>query len=87
MWPLGAGGGAAEGAGVSAAADPLSVPVPGAHMRLDSAAAWAAAVAVVDDPSRAADAVATFAGTGRRYQARGEAAGVAVVEYYAHHPT
>ncbi|WP_084100439.1 UDP-N-acetylmuramate--L-alanine ligase [Demequina sp. NBRC 110051] len=66
---------------------PLHVPVPGAHMRLNAAAAWAAAVAVGADPSRAAGAVATFAGTGRRYQYRGEAAGVSVVDDYAHHPT
>ena len=65
----------------------LTVPVPGAHMRLNAAAAWAAAVAVGADPSRAAGAVATFAGTGRRYQHRGEAAGVSVVDDYAHHPT
>ncbi|WP_200810904.1 UDP-N-acetylmuramate--L-alanine ligase [Demequina sp. NBRC 110057] len=65
----------------------LDVPVPGAHMRLNAAAAWAAAVAVGADPERAAGAVAGFAGTGRRYQTRGEADGVTVVDDYAHHPT
>ncbi|WP_234986642.1 UDP-N-acetylmuramate--L-alanine ligase [Demequina sp. NBRC 110055] len=66
---------------------PLHVPVPGAHMRLNAAAAWAAAVAVGADPHRAAGAVSTFAGTGRRYQVRGEVHGVTVVDDYAHHPT
>jgi UDP-N-acetylmuramate--alanine ligase len=39
------------------------------------------------DPDRAAAALARFAGTGRRFQLRGEAAGVRVIDDYAHHPT
>jgi len=65
----------------------LEVPVPGAHQRLNAAAAWAAAVAMGADPADAAGSFATFAGTGRRYQLRGEEAGVRVVDDYAHHPT
>lgn len=68
-------------------AHPLHVPIPGEHQRLNAAAAWAAAVAVGADPARAADALATFAGTGRRYQLRGEVGQVRVVDDYAHHPT
>lgn len=66
---------------------PLEVPVPGAHQRLNAAAAWAAAVAMGADARAAAASFVTFAGTGRRYQLRGEAAGVRVVDDYAHHPT
>lgn len=66
---------------------PLHVPTPGMHHRLNAAAAWAAAVAMGAQRADAARAFATFGGTGRRYQARGEAAGVRVVDDYAHHPT
>ncbi|WP_297081289.1 UDP-N-acetylmuramate--L-alanine ligase [uncultured Demequina sp.] len=65
----------------------LEVPIPGAHQRLNAAAAWAAAVAMGADPADAARAFTTFAGTGRRYQLRGEESGVRVVDDYAHHPT
>jgi len=66
---------------------PLEVPFPGAHMRLNAAAAWAAAVAVGADPEVAARALGHYAGTGRRFELRGEVAGVRVVDDYAHHPT
>ena len=66
---------------------PMTVPVPGAHNRLNAAAAWAAAVEMGADPARAAAALADFAGTGRRFQLRGEVAGVRVIDDYAHHPT
>ncbi len=65
----------------------LVVPVPGEHQRLNAAAAWAAAVVMGADAVSAADALASFAGTGRRYELRGEAGGVRVVDDYAHHPT
>lgn len=66
---------------------PLSVPVPGAHQRLNAAAAWAAVVELGVDPERAAAAVASFAGTGRRFELRGEVDGIRVIDDYAHHPT
>jgi UDP-N-acetylmuramate--alanine ligase len=66
---------------------PLVVPIPGVHQRLNAAAAWAAAVELGIDPAHAADAVASFAGTGRRFELRGEALGVRVIDDYAHHPT
>jgi UDP-N-acetylmuramate--alanine ligase len=65
----------------------LSLPLPGAHNRLNAAAAWACAVELGADPDRAAVALARFAGTGRRFQLRGEAASVRVIDDYAHHPT
>jgi UDP-N-acetylmuramate--alanine ligase len=66
---------------------PMTVSQPGSHNRLNAAGAWAAAVTVGADPASAASAMATFAGTGRRYELRGEAGGVRVVDDYAHHPT
>lgn len=74
------------------ATHPLAVPLPGAHNRLNAAAAWAAAVSMGTDDApvdaaRAAEALSTFGGTGRRFQFRGEAGGVRVIDDYAHHPT
>ncbi|WP_062318390.1 UDP-N-acetylmuramate--L-alanine ligase [Demequina maris] len=66
---------------------PLAVSAPGAHNRLNATAAWLAAVEMGADPDAAAASFASFAGTGRRYQLRGEAAGVRVIDDYAHHPT
>jgi len=66
---------------------PLVVPVPGVHQRLNAAAAWAAVVELGVDPGMAAAAVASFAGTGRRFELRGEVDGVRVIDDYAHHPT
>lgn len=66
---------------------PLEVPTPGSHNRLNAAAAWAAVVEMGADPVRAAAAMATFGGTGRRFELRGEVAGVRVIDDYAHHPT
>jgi UDP-N-acetylmuramate--alanine ligase len=66
---------------------PLVVPIPGIHQRLNAAAAWAAVVELGVDPGRAAAAIASFAGTGRRFELRGEVDGVRVIDDYAHHPT
>ncbi len=66
---------------------PMAVSQPGRHNRLNAAGAWAAAVALGAHPATAAGAMASFAGTGRRYELRGEAAGVRVIDDYAHHPT
>lgn len=63
------------------------LPMPGDHNRLNAAAAWIAAVQVGADPHLAAAALASFGGTGRRYQLRGEVGGVKVIDDYAHHPT
>lgn len=66
---------------------PLTVPVPGVHQRLNAAAAWAAAIELGVDPARAAAAIESFAGTGRRFELRGEVDGIRVIDDYAHHPT
>lgn len=66
---------------------PLTVPVPGSHQRLNAAAAWAATVELGLDPEDAAAALGGFAGTGRRFELRGEVRGMRVIDDYAHHPT
>ncbi|MCL2467532.1 MAG: UDP-N-acetylmuramate--L-alanine ligase [Micrococcales bacterium] len=65
----------------------VGLPAPGDHNALDAAAAWAAVCAVGVDPDVAAEALGQFRGTGRRFEDRGTAGGVRVVDDYAHHPT
>ena len=65
----------------------LQLRVPGAHNALNAAAAWATGVWLGLDPACLAEGLAAFGGTRRRFEAKGEAAGVRVVDDYAHHPT
>lgn len=65
----------------------IRVPQPGWHNRLNAAAAITAALAVGADPGKAARGLASFGGTGRRFERRGAADGVEVYDDYAHHPT
>jgi UDP-N-acetylmuramate--alanine ligase len=68
----------------------VSLVVPGEHNATDAAGALEAiALAVGDGELEAAiDALGSFGGAGRRFQALGRSAGGAVVyEDYAHHPT
>jgi UDP-N-acetylmuramate--alanine ligase len=60
--------------------------VPGEHNRRNAAAALAALELAGVDRSDAARVLAEFAGAGRRFESRGEAAGVHVYDDYAHHP-
>jgi len=80
----GLGGQPALAAGATA---PLTLRVPGAHNVLNAAGAVLACVALGARFEAAAAAAAAFRGTGRRFEPRGEAAGVRVVDDYAHHPT
>lgn len=65
---------------------PLDLAVPGAHNVENAACALAMAVWCGVDPVLAAARLGTFTGVGRRFEPRGEAAGVTVVDDYAHHP-
>jgi len=76
----------AEVSGLGASAT-LTLAVPGAHNLLNAAAAWATCVRLGVDPSAAAAGLGAFRSTGRRFELRGEAGGVRVVDDYAHHPT
>jgi UDP-N-acetylmuramate--alanine ligase len=67
---------------------PLTLRVPGAHNALNAAAAWVAARHFGVDGGQALAALSTgFGGTRRRFEAKGEAGGIRVVDDYAHHPT
>jgi UDP-N-acetylmuramate--alanine ligase len=65
----------------------ITLRVPGLHNALNAAAAFAAAVELGTAPERAAAALASYRGAARRMEPKGEAAGVRVVDTYAHHPT
>ncbi|CAM2730690.1 UDP-N-acetylmuramate--L-alanine ligase [Actinomyces slackii] len=65
----------------------LVLGVPGDHVALDAAGAWAAGIELGVGPKDMARALGAFGGTGRRFEERGRAAGVRVIDDYAHHPT
>ncbi|MFG2309759.1 UDP-N-acetylmuramate--L-alanine ligase [Streptomyces sp. NPDC048566] len=63
------------------------VSVPGRHYAHNAVAALAAGVALGIPATELAPALASYTGVKRRLQLKGEAAGVQVVDSYAHHPT
>jgi UDP-N-acetylmuramate--alanine ligase len=65
----------------------LEVAVPGRHNALNATAAYAAALELGLSPGQAAEGLAAYRGVGRRMEPKGEAAGVLVLDSYAHHPT
>ena len=65
----------------------IHLAVPGVHNALNAAAAWTALRRLGLDAGAAGAGVAAFRGTGRRFEDRGSAGGVRVIDDYAHHPT
>jgi UDP-N-acetylmuramate--alanine ligase len=65
----------------------VSLRLPGTHNALNATAALAVADALGVDLKQAADALGRFNGTGRRFEVKGQAGGVTVIDDYAHHPT
>ncbi|WP_432192707.1 UDP-N-acetylmuramate--L-alanine ligase [Streptomyces sp. bgisy027] len=65
----------------------FAVSVPGRHYALNAVAALAAGSALGVPAAELAPALAAYTGVKRRLQLKGEAAGVQVVDSYAHHPT
>lgn len=65
----------------------LHLGQPGMHNARNATAAVATAVALGADPAKVAEAMSGFGGVGRRFERRGEAAGVTLVDDYAHLPT
>jgi len=65
----------------------LALEVPGHHNLLNATAALAACRALDVDPLLAIEGLRRFRGAARRFQTLGSAAGVTVVDDYAHHPT
>jgi UDP-N-acetylmuramate--alanine ligase len=66
---------------------PLEVAVPGAHNVLNSLAAVAVGLELGVAFPDIQEGLASFTGVDRRFQVRGEAGGVLVVDDYGHHPT
>ncbi|MCC6312469.1 MAG: UDP-N-acetylmuramate--L-alanine ligase, partial [Thermomicrobiales bacterium] len=66
---------------------PLVLAAPGRHNARNATAALAALDALGFARDRAVAALMAFAGIGRRFEGKGEAAGVVVIDDYAHHPT
>ena len=66
---------------------PLQLSIPGRHNLQNALAAVAVADRLGIDFSQVASALADFRGAERRFERRGEAGGVLVVDDYGHHPT
>ena len=65
----------------------FGLPVPGAHLGLNSAAAVLVALRLGVPPTAVAEALAAFPGVRRRFELKGTAGGVRVYDEYAYHPT
>jgi UDP-N-acetylmuramate--alanine ligase len=61
--------------------------VPGMHNVLNATAAVAVGVGLDIDPERIREGLGNFRGVDRRFQLRGQAADVSVIDDYGHHPT
>ncbi|MDX6485982.1 MAG: UDP-N-acetylmuramate--alanine ligase [Gaiellaceae bacterium] len=65
----------------------LELAIPGEHNRLNAAAALVALELAGVPRADAERVIVEFTGAGRRLEPKGTAAGVAVLDSYAHHPT
>ncbi|MBX3046080.1 MAG: UDP-N-acetylmuramate--L-alanine ligase [Anaerolineales bacterium] len=65
----------------------VQLQVPGLHNALNALGALAVAHKLGLNLDEAALALADFRGTSRRFEVRGDAAGITVVDDYAHHPS
>jgi UDP-N-acetylmuramate--alanine ligase len=71
----------------SASLGEISLPVPGRHIGLNSAAAVLTSVRLGLPHDSVSEALAAFQGVRRRFELRGVADGVRVYDEYAYHPT
>jgi UDP-N-acetylmuramate--alanine ligase len=65
----------------------FQLQVPGAHNVLNATAAIAVAIGLDIAPERIREALNSFRGVDRRFQLRGSASGISVIDDYGHHPT
>jgi UDP-N-acetylmuramate--alanine ligase len=65
----------------------ISLPVPGRHLGLNSAAAVLTTALLGLSPVQIGEALAAFPGVRRRFELKGVADGVRVYDEYAYHPT
>jgi UDP-N-acetylmuramate--alanine ligase len=70
-----------------APAGEIELRVPGRHNVLNALAAVTVALEVEVGFGHIAEALASFGGVARRFELRGEEAGVRVIDDYGHHPT
>ena len=61
--------------------------IPGRHNVLNATAAAAVALELEVPPDRIREALESFSGVDRRFQTRGVARGITVIDDYGHHPT
>lgn len=73
--------------GVDTLLGPFELHVPGRHNLLNATAAVAIGTELGLSSAQIAAGLTSFRGVDRRFQHRGSAAGVAVVDDYGHHPT
>jgi len=66
---------------------PFELHVPGRHNVLNATAAVAIGHQLEVSPEKIAEGVRNFRGVDRRFQQRGQARGITVVDDYGHHPT
>jgi len=66
---------------------PIELQVPGNHNVLNALAAFAVGMQVGLDEGCILTALGSYTGVGRRFELKGEAGGVTVIDDYAHHPT
>jgi UDP-N-acetylmuramate--alanine ligase len=65
----------------------FTLRIPGRHNVLNSMAAITVAMELEVAPDMIREGLATFSGVDRRFQMRGKARGITVVDDYGHHPT
>jgi UDP-N-acetylmuramate--alanine ligase len=65
----------------------IEIHLPGHHNVLNALAAVAVGIEVEVGFGHVAEALGSFVGVSRRFELRGEARGVRVIDDYAHHPT
>jgi len=66
---------------------PMALAMPGLHNARNATGAVAALAWLSVRPAEAIEAVSAFSGIGRRFEVKGEAGGVLVIDDYAHHPS
>ena len=65
----------------------LHLSIPGEHNLSNAAAAVATALELGANPSEVLTGLSTFSGARRRFEVRGKADGITVIDDYGHHPT
>lgn len=65
----------------------VNVPIPGNHNAFNAAAAIAVSQQIGIPIEKSVESLCRFSGTGRRFDIQGEAAGITVIDDYAHHPS